>query len=205
MKKIIFLCLVVLLKTTFISGQQIKLTNKTVSDKNSQTLYIGVDNEFEIHCETFKGILPQVGVFLEQNIIKIRPTTVGKFTIVFLTNDGENPISFIVSVVPDPIPVVAGQITNEIFKNSLPSQNQLSLKASGNADTFFNNYKIVSFNATLNGTRYEISGNSFSNELLSAIINTKNDEIISISDIKGFNEEIKKSISIKGVYTFNIK
>ncbi|MBK9532263.1 MAG: hypothetical protein IPO42_10820 [Chitinophagaceae bacterium] len=205
MKKAIFLCLFVFLTSSLLLGQQIKLTNKTLSDKNSRTLYIGVNNEFEIQCETLKGIFPQNGVLLDQNKLSIRPTTVGKLTIVILTKDGENPISFDVRRVPDPMPVVEGESTREIFKNSLSSQSQLSLRASNSDDTFFDNYKIVSFQATLNGTNYEITGDSFSPELKSAIIKAKNDDTLAISDVKGFNDEINKSININGSFSFKIK
>ncbi|MBC7934945.1 MAG: hypothetical protein H7Y86_06260 [Rhizobacter sp.] len=205
MKKAIFLCLFVFLTSSILLGQQIKLTNKTLSAKNSRTLYIGVDNEFEIQCETLKGILPQNGVSLAQNKLSIRPTTVGKLTIVILTTDGENPISFDVRRVPDPMPVVAGEPNREIFKNSLSSQSQLSLRAFNNDDKFFDNYKIVSFQATLNGTNYEIKGDSFSPELRSAIFKAKNEDILAISDIKGFNEAINKSININGSFSFKIK
>jgi GldM C-terminal domain len=205
MKKIIFLCLVVFLTPTLLFSQQIKLINKTVSDKNSRTLYIGVDNELEVQCETFKGVLPKEGVFLKQNNIKVRPTTVGNFTIVFLTNDGENPISFDVVRVADPIPVFAGQSDNQIINKSLLNQSQLTIKSSHNQNNFFENYKVVSFIAKLNGTNYEVTGNSFSSELTSAIANSKTDDLLAISDVRGYNEEISKSINIKGNFSFKIK
>ena len=138
MKKAIFLCLFVFLNSSLLWGQHIKLTNKTLSDKNSRTLYIGVNNEFEIQCETLKGIFPQNGVLLDQNKLSIRPTTVGKLTIVILTKEGENPISFDVRRVPDPVPVVVGESAREIFKKSLSSQSQLSLRAFNNDDSFQN-------------------------------------------------------------------
>jgi len=204
MKKAIFLCLFVFLTTTLVSGQKISFTNKTLGDKNSRTLYIGIDNKLEIHGESFKGILPQAGVFLTQNIIKIRPATIGKLTIVFLTKNGEDPIVFNVKRVPDPIPVVAGQPANEIINRSLLDQSQVTIK-SYNDDTFFEHYKVISFNATVNGSKYEVSGNSFSGELRSAITNLKTDDLIAISDVRVYNEENSTSINIKGDYLFKIK
>jgi len=204
MKKAIFLCLFVFLTTTLVSGQKISFTNNTLGDKNSRTLYIGIDNKLEIHGESFKGIFPQAGVFLTQNIIKIRPATIGKLTIVFLTKNGEDPIVFNVKRVPDPIPVVAGQPTNEIINRSLLDQSHLTIK-SYNDDTFFEHYKVSSFNATVNGSKYEVSGNSFSGELRSAITNLKTDDLIAISDVRVYNEENSTSINIKGDYLFKIK
>jgi len=63
----------------------------------------------------------------------------------------------------------------------------------------------VSFQATLNGTNYEITGDSFSPELKSAIIKAKNDDTLAIIDVKGFNDEINKSININGSFSFKIK
>lgn len=205
MKKAIFLCLFVFLSSSLLWAQHIKLTNKTLGDKSSRTLYIGIDNEFEIQCETLKGILPKYGVSLAQNKLIIRTATVGKFTIVILTKEGENPISFDVRRVPDPIPVVAGESAREIFKNLLSSQNQLSLRALNNDDTFYDHFKIVSFLATLNGTNYEITGDSFSPELKSAILNAKYEDTLSISNIKSYNDAINKSININGSFSFKIK
>jgi hypothetical protein len=205
MKKAIFLCLFVFLTAAILFGQQIQLTNMTLSDRNSRTLYVGVVNELEIQCETLKGIMPQSGVSLVQNKLDIRPATVGKLTIVFLTKDGENPISFDVKTVPDLVPVIAGHTTKEIFKNSLSGESQLSLMTIENGDTFFDNYKIVSFQATLNGIKYEITGAGFPTELRTAIINAKHDDLLAITDIKGLNEEINKSVKINGSYLFTIK
>lgn len=205
MKKNIFLSLVVFLSTSLLFSQQIKLINKTVSDKNSRTIYLGVDNEFEIQSENFKGIQPQDGVLLAENIIKIFPKVIGKFTINFLTNEGEYPISFNVRTIPNPMPALNGQTTKEIFKNSIVNQKQLSLKNLNDDDTFFDNYKIVSFHANLDGTSYEISGDNFSNELITAINKTKNDAIFVISDIKAFNEAVNKGIDIKSVFSYKIK
>jgi len=205
MKKATFLLSFVFLISSLLWGQHINLTNKTLGDKSSRILYIGVDNEFEIQCETLKGILPKNGVSLAQNKLIIRPTTIGKLTIVILTKDGENAISFDVRRVPDPMPVVAGESPREIFKNSLSSQSQLSLRAFNNNDTFYDNFKIVSFQAILNGTNYEITGDSFSAELKSAIINAKNGDLLSINKIKSFNNETNKSININGDYSFKIK
>ena len=205
MKKAIFLCLFVFLNSSLLWGQYIKLTNKTLGDKSSKTLYIGIDNEFEIQCETLKGILPKQGVSLAQNKLIIRPTTVGKLTIVILTKEGENPISFDVRRVPDPVPVVVGESAREIFKNSLSSQSRLSLRAFNNDDSFYDNFKIVSFQATLNGTNYEITGDSFSPELKSAIFNAKYEDTLAISNVKSFNDAINKSIIINGLFSFKIK
>ena len=205
MKTIIFLWLVFFLTPTLLLSQQIKLTNKTVSDKNCRTLYIGVDNEFEVHGETFKAILPKEGVILTQNKIIVRPTIPGKFTIVFLTNDGDIPISFDVIKLPNPIAVIAGQFNNELINKSQLNQSQVTIKSSNNNDLFFDNYKVASFIATLNGTNYQIIGNSFSSELSTAITNSKTDDLITISDIRGFNDKISKSININVKFSFKIK
>ena len=204
MKKASFLCLFVL-SASLLFGQQISLINKTTSDKSSKILYLGLDNELEIQCETLKGIVPQSGVSLTQNKLSIKPNVIGKLTIVILTNNGENPIAFDVRVVPDLIPVVTGHPTKEIIKNLLSSQSQLSIKTFNNEDRFYDNYKIVSFQATLNGVDYDITGDSFSTELKSAIIDAKNNDILAITNIKGFNEEINKSVKINGSLSFKIK
>lgn len=104
------------LSASLLFGQQISLINKTASDKSSKILYLGLDNELEVQCETLKGIVPQSGVSLTQNKLSIKPTVIGKLTIVILTNNGENPITFDVRVVPDPIPVVTGHPSKEIIK-----------------------------------------------------------------------------------------
>jgi hypothetical protein len=205
MKKATFLCLFVFLPASLLFSQHISLINKTLSDKSCKTLYLGIDNELEIQCETLKGILPQSGVSLKQNKLSIKPSLIGKLTIVILTNNGENPITFDVKAIPEPIPVVTGQPTKEIIKISLSSQIQLSIKTFNNEDTFFDNYKIVSFQATLNGVDYDITGDIFSTELKSAIIDAKNNDVLAITDIKSFNEEINKSVKINGSFNFKIK
>ncbi len=205
MKKATFVCLLVFLTSSLLFGQQIKLTNKSLGDKDSKILYIGIDNEFEIESETLKGCLPKQGVSLAKNKLTIRPATIGNLTVVLLTKEGENPILFSVRRVPDPMPVIAGQTNKEISKNSLSSQSQLILTAFNSDDTFYDKFIIVSFLATFNGTKYEISGDGFSPELKSAIIKAKNEEILAISEIKSFNEEIKKFININGSFSFKIK
>lgn len=205
MKKNIFLCLFGFLSASFLFSQQITLINKILSDKTSRILYIGIDNELEIQCETLKGVLPQSGVSLAQNKLRIQPSVIGKLTIVILTNNGENPIVFDVRTLPEQIPVVTGQPTHEIIKNLLSSQSQVSFKTMNNEDTFFDNYKIVSFQATLNGVAYEITGDSFSTELASAIMDAKNNDVLTITSINSFNQEINKSVKITGSYNFKIK
>ena len=46
--KMNLLIVVFLIFTQYSWGQSINLINKTVSDKNSKTLYIGIDNELTI-------------------------------------------------------------------------------------------------------------------------------------------------------------
>ena len=204
MKKASFLCLFVL-SASLLFGQQISLINKTTSDKSSKILYLGLDNELEVQGETLKGIVPQSGVSLTQNKLSIKTNVIGKLTIVILTNHGENPITFDVRVIPEPIPVVTGQPGKEIIKNLLSSQSQLSIKTRNNDDTFFDKYKITSFQATLNGIAYEVTGDRFSTELESAIIDAKNNDVLAITEIKSFNEEIKKSFKINGSFNFKIR
>jgi len=142
---------------------------------------------------------------LAQNKLRINPSVIGKITIVILTNHGENPITFDVKGIPEPIPVVTGQPAKEINKVLLSGQSQLSIKTFNNEDTFFDYYKIVSFQATLNGVAYDITGDSFSTELKSAIIDAKNNDVLAITDIKSFNEEINKFVKINGSFNFKIK
>lgn len=205
MKKATFLCLFVFLFASILFSQQITLINKTLSDKTSKTLYIGLENELEIQCETLKGIIPQSGVSLTQNKLSIKTNVIGKLTIVILTNHGEKPITFDVRVIPEPIPVVSGQPSKEIIKNLLSNQSHLSIKSRNNDDTFFDKYEITSFQATLNGIAYEVTGDRFSTELESAIIDAKNNDVLAITDIKSFNEEIKKSFKINGSFNFKIR
>jgi hypothetical protein len=99
--------------------------------------------------------------------------------------------------------LVAGQ-SNKFNKDLTPDDSQLTLKTVNN-DDFFNNYDITSFAATLDGKTFEVSGNNFSNELLSAIRNAKGEDMLTINSLIAFNKDINKTININGSYSFKMQ
>jgi hypothetical protein len=203
MFKIIFLISIAFVVDTALIAQTINLINNTVSDKNSKTVYIGIDNNFKIEGETFEGIIPQDDFSLKANELIVRPNKIGKLTVLFLTKESKIPMTFEVRTLPEVMVLVAGQ-SNKFNKDLTPDDSQLTLKTVNN-DDFFNNYDITSFAATLDGKTFEVSGNNFSNELLSAIRNAKGEDMLTINSLIAFNKDINKTININGSYSFKMQ
>src|SRR5436190_13869667 len=108
MLKIIFLTSVAFVLNTSLIAQTIYLTNNTGSDKNSKTVYIGIENNFKIEGETFEGTIPQDDFSVKANVLTIRPSKIGKLTVSFLTKEGEMPVTFEVRTLPEVTVLVAG-------------------------------------------------------------------------------------------------
>ncbi len=184
-------------------GQPITLINKTVSDQNCKTLYIGIENVLLINQNNSIRIEPQSGVELEQNKLTIKPRSAGQLTVVFLTDSGEIPITFDVKRIPDLIPVISGQFNGKINKDVLLIEKSISLKTTNN-DSFFVNFDVVSFTVKFDSKTYDIKGNRFSDEILNELNSTKPGDTIFISSIVGHNNDVDKTINISSNYFFNI-
>jgi hypothetical protein len=186
------------------SGQSVNLINKTVSDKNCKTLYIGVENELLVISHNSIGIEPQPGVTLEQNKLTVQPKSVGQLTIVFLTDKGKIPMAFDVRRIPDPIPVIAGQDNRQINKDIILAENLISLKTNDD-NSFFAKYEIVSFTAKFKGKIFDINGNKFSNEILKELDKAKAGDTITITSLVAHNNDVNKTINLNSNYAYNIK
>ena len=198
------LLIVFLLLTGYSWGQSINLVNKTVSNKNSKTIYIGVENEFTITGENKISVQPQWGVSLDQNKLKVRATSVGELTILFITDKDKIPIAFNVARVPDPIPVIGRHDGRQINKNILLADNAISLK-SNNENSFFYNYDIISFSVKFRNKTFDFKGNKFSTEILTELNNANTGDALTIASFVARNDDLNKTINVNSNYTFNIK
>src|SRR4051812_21717307 len=81
-------------------------------------------------------------------------------------------------------------LSKVINKDSLLREAHICLYPADRKDTLFDHYKVVAFTAQLNGKIFEITGKDFSNELLAAIRNAQNGDVLTISSVNGFNEAI---------------
>src|SRR5215471_17034524 len=142
MSKSIFLTLIILIANSVLIAQTLQLTNRTVSDKNSRTVYIGVDNNFEIQGETFKVIVPQNGVSLKGNELTVRPNKIGKLTVLFFTKEGKMRVTFDARTLPEIMVSVAGQTSNELSKDLILNESELALKTVNSDESFFDHYKV---------------------------------------------------------------
>lgn len=194
MTKNVLILLFIIFSQSLIA-QPINLINKTVSDKNSKTLYIGVENELFVTDYNSISIEPQFGVTLQQNKLTVRPKNVGELTIVFLTDKGKVPMAFDVKRIPDPIPVIGGQDNRQISKDVLLAENLISLKTN-NDNSFFANYDIVSFTAKIKNKTFDIHGNKFSSEILNELNFSKLGDTITITSVIGHNKDVNKSITL---------
>ena len=199
-----FLIVVFIIFTQYSWGQSINLINNTVSNKNSKTLYIGVENELFINSENPINIQPQIGVTLEQNKLTVRPTSIGKLTIVFLSDKSKIPMTFNVTRIPDPIPVIGGQENRQICKDVLLADNSISLKTN-NDNSFFANYDIISFSVKFKDKIFDIKGNKFSTDILRELDSAKTDDTFTIASLVGRNKEINKTINLNSNYSYKIK
>ncbi|MEO7047919.1 MAG: GldM family protein [Ferruginibacter sp.] len=190
--------------TQSLSGQSVNLINKTVSDKNCKTLYIGVENELLVTNDNSIGIEPQPGVSLEKNKLTVRPKSEGKLTIVFLTDKGKIPMDFDVRRIPDLIPIIAGQDNRQISKDVILAENLISLKTNDN-NSFFAKYDIVSFTAKFKSKTFDIEGNKFSTEILKELDNAKAGDTITITSLVAHNNDVNKTINLNSNYAYNIK
>ncbi len=203
MKKNLLIALFVIF-SQYSWGQSINLINKTVSDKNSKTLYIGVENEFIISNENPITVQPQMGVTIDHNKIIIRPTSIGQLTIVFIANNGKIPINFNVTRMPNPLPVIGGQDSRQISKDVLLTDNSISLKTT-EGNSFFMNYGITSFTLTFKDKSYDIKGNKFSTEILSEFNSAKIGDTFSIASLVFINNDINKTLNLNSKYAYSIK
>jgi len=185
-------------------GQSVHLINKTVSDKNCKTLYIGVENEFLVNSNNPIDIEPQAGVAIKQNKLTFRPTSVGQITIVFLTDKNKIPVVFDVKKIPDPILFIAGQDNRQIRKDVLLAEDSISL-ISNSDKSFFKNYEIVSFTAKFKSKIFDIRGNKFSIEILKELDNVKPGDTITITSLVAHNDDVNKTFNLNGDYTYNIE
>ena len=188
--------------TSLSYSQTLELANKTISDANSKNLYVGVDNVFEINGVTVNSVVPQEGVSLNMNKLVIRPNMPGSFAVTLVTPNGKETINFNVKTVPEVTAVINGQTT--VMKDA-PFQGNLSLKSLDFSDSYYSNYNIIAYTASLNGNSFQVNGNSFSKELNSAIAGSKAGDLLVISSMKAYNAELNKTIDLKGNFSLNIQ
>ena len=183
-------------------SQSLELANKTISDANSKNLYVGVDNVFEINGVMVNSVVPQEGVSLNMNKLVIRPTTPGSFSVTLVTATGKETINFNVRTVPEVTAAINGQTT--IMKDA-PMQGQLSLKTLDFSDSYYANYSIIAYTASLNGNSFSVNGNNFSKEITSALTTAKSGDMLVISSIKAYNAELNKTLDIRGNFALTVQ
>lgn len=198
MKKLASLFCLLLLSYVSVA-QTLELENLTVQDKGSKTVYIGVDNYFKLKNPGYvKAIVPQQGIELKGDSLRVWAYVTGELSVVFLTQEGRENIVFQSRVVSSPFPSINGWTDGLVDKSFLLNNGKLLIKSFRVDDTFHDGYIVTSFEATINNESYKITGNHFSNELLAAIGKAKKGDQFIINRYTGYNETTKKSMRSSG-------
>jgi aspartate 1-decarboxylase len=180
--------------------QELQLENLTVQDKGSKTVYIAVDNYFKLtNPDYVKAVVPQHGIELKGDSLRIRAYTTGELSIIFLTEKGRENIIFHSKVVSSPISSINGWTDEMVDKSFLLENGQLTIKTFRIDDNFHEGYLITSFVVTINNETFSISGNTFSEKLFAAIRKAKKGDKLIIHNYTAYNETIKKSMKSSGV------
>jgi hypothetical protein len=158
-------------------AQKIKLANRIFPDENSKTVYIGMENRFVVQPEVIETILENELASVNDSVVTIRPNKPGKLTITFLSEGEKVPVEFEAKHIPKVKVTIAGGDKDPAGKEILSSKSELLLADRTGDDKFFDQFEVTSFQATIGGETFDISGNKISSELLARINKTKDPKL----------------------------
>lgn len=185
-------------------GQNVKLSNLTVSNERSRTLFIGIENIFLVTDSAVTGIENQEHVnFSNGNKLEIKPVFPGYLTVTFLKNQEKAQVIFYVKTIPPIVPVLGNQKGSKVQKDSIMVKDSLRYITESN-DVFYQGYKVDSFAARLNKKSF-VCGPTFSEPLKKAIRKSKGGDSLEITEVKLFNDKLKKSFLAKGPYKYTLE
>jgi hypothetical protein len=204
-KAIVIICISMF--TSFLSsGQTIGIVNKTVSDENSRTVYIGINNVFMLNDKDISIVQQEdrATVTLNGNgKLEIKPMRLGLLTVNFSKNNQIVPISFEVKSLPQICPFLGGQVSKNVEKEKLADHSYLSCFSDIN-DNFFNGYEVKSFTAIINRKEFQ-SGALFTEELKKVISESNTGDTLVISNFILYNDKIQKTVSANTGSSFIFK
>ena len=184
-------------------GQNVKLSNLTVSNERSRTLFIGIENVFLVTDSAITGIENQEHVNLVNgNRLEIKPVAPGYLTVTFLKNQEKVQVIFYVKNIPAIVPVLGNQQGSKVKKESIMVNDSLRYITDAN-DVFYTGYNIDSFTARLNKKSFSC-GPTISEPLLKAIRKSKSGDMLEITEVKLFNDKLKKSVK-GGPYKYTLE
>ena len=187
-----------------INAQSIQLENLRVSNRESKNVYVGIENHFAVKGNALiKDILPTEGVSIYKDTLSIRAYTVGSLPITFITATGRETIIFEKQVISDPKISIGNNIDHIVSKTGLLQQRSIQF-VTGLNESFWEGYKIDSFQVEINGLHFSEHGQDFSAALVKAIQQTKAGDEISIRNIKAYNNDLQKDLNMAGKRTFKI-
>jgi len=184
------------------NGQNVRLSNQTVSNERSRTIYLGIENKFLVTDSLVTGMEQHANASLSENRLVIRPTTPGYITLTFLKGQDKAQVIFYAKNIPQASLALGNQKGNKVRKDSLIANPWIGVAPDPN-DGFYQGYVVESCKVMIAGEEFSSAGN-FSDPLKNAIRTTKSGDQLVITEIKLFNEKLKKTVS-GGTYKFTIE
>jgi hypothetical protein len=96
----------------------VRLSNQTVSNERSRTIYIGIENSFLVTDSLVTGMEQYGNVSLTGNRLVIRPTTPGYLTLTFLKGQEKAQVIFYAKNLPQPIVALGNQKAIKFVKTA---------------------------------------------------------------------------------------
>ena len=199
---------VALVVTMSVSAQGIVLVNFTISQKESKTIFIGIDNKFKIEgFENLQKIEPERSIyFLRGDTLLLRPNVTGTLSITFHTKGGPQQVTFHTKVISDVSPAIGNYTTGDVVdKNEVIAQARVTMRPYKSDEIFFENYKVASFEAHVGKQVFSIVGERFTDELIAAIRQAKAGDKLILTSVKAINADVGKTIQSSSKFSFELK
>ncbi len=164
-------------------AQDPKLVNLNSLDKDSRTIFIGMENNFLIVSDSLESIEETESATLNEGVITLRPFTVGKFIVNFVRADRRIAMEFEAKTIPQVRIAVSANNDSRVKKDLLSADSHLKLMDRSGSDRFFEQFQVVSFRATLGDQTFEVTGNKLSSEILASISQAREVKLL-INSIK---------------------
>jgi hypothetical protein len=187
-----------------LSAQKIEFKNLTVSDENSKTIYLDIENKFKIagFIEQLHAASNNLSYTLHEDTLILVPVTRGYIMLSFATKYGTQQILFTAKELPMPALSIGGETNKLIPKAVCLNNGQISLQKN---DLFFENYKVDSSVININGQTFTVDGDKLPDELLAAINKAKSGDKLQFTYVSAVNPKNGMRITNPGKVSYELK
>lgn len=179
-------------------SQKTHLYNLTADSKESNTIYVALDNQFLIQDnDSVQVVEPAIIASIKDCILIVRPYREGDVRVSLKTKNGIEDFTFHAQYIHDYLfsitPFTQGK---NVSKKEVIDYGKITIRSKelNKSADFYKNYSIISCDVIINNKVYSMDGNIFTQEIIKAIADANSKSAITIKNIRAYNPITKLTI-----------